>query len=345
MTEQISHHWRSVTERLTAAQGVWAQHALSALTKQVAPSPDEQTVLPYENADPLGASLYMPAASGGKKAGTSNERLIHQYKNRCLFLSTGKCFCRCRYCFRRESSVLNYSFASAQDIGFLCDYIAEHTEVRELLVSGGDPLTGTDRQLEALFSTVRSARKDVLIRVCTRAPVFAPERFTPHLKALLKSFKPLWIIPHINHSAEFSPQFSPESYRVLNDLIDCGIPMQSQTVLLRGVNNNIEELVSLFQGLTEIGIKPGYLFQGDLAPGTAHFRVPIDEGIKLYERLRYELSGLSLPVYAVDIPGGGGKFNLLNLNPAAAGVCAEKTEHAYVFKTERNVSYAYPREM
>lgn len=171
---------------------------------------------------------------------------------------------------------------------------------------------------------MRSARKDVLIRVCTRAPVFAPERFTPHLKALLKSFKPLWIIPHINHSAEFSPQFSPESYRVLNDLIDCGIPMQSQTVLLRGVNNNIEELVSLFQGLTEIGIKPGYLFQGDLAPGTAHFRVPIDEGIKLYERLRYELSGLSLPVYAVDIPGGGGKFNLLNLDPAAAGVCAER---------------------
>ena len=101
----------------------------------------------------------------------------------------------------------------------------------------------------------------------------------------------------------------------------------------------------MFYNLTLIGIKPGYLFQGDLAPGTAHFRVPIDEGIKLYERLRYELSGLSLPVYAVDIPGGGGKFNLLNLDPAAAGVCAEKTEHAYVFKTERGASYAYPREM
>ena len=134
-----------------------------------------------------------------------------------------------------------------------------------------------------------------MIRLCTRAPVFAPELFTEELLNLLKKTKPLWLIPHINHPAELGK----EQTNALNACIEAGIPIQSQTVLLKGVNDNEKTLIKLFHKLTCMGIKPGYLFQGDLAPGTAHFRVPIDEGIKLYENLRYELSGLSLPVYSV----------------------------------------------
>ena len=157
---------------------------------------------------------------------------------------------------------------------------------------------------------MRKARPNILIRLGTRAPVFAPERFTPELIALLKRFKPLWVIPHINHPAEISERWSPESYKCLYNIVDSGVPAQSQTVLLRGINDSVPVLAELFEKLVKIGVKPGYLFQGDLAKGTGHFRVPLDEGVKLYNALKKELSGLSLPVYAVDLPGGGGKVNI-----------------------------------
>ena len=346
MIEQISPHWRSLTERLECAllkspQDSALRQALSAVQRQLTASAEENTVLPYETDDPLGSAFYTANPECGEK-GTGNARIIHQYKNRCLFITTGHCFARCRYCFRRKSPALDYPFASPAEIDELCTYIKTHGEVREVLLSGGDPLTASDTQLKALFSALRSCRTDLLIRVCTRAPVFAPERFTPHLLALLKAHKPLWLIPHINHSAEFSPRFAPEAYGALSALAQNGIPMQSQTVLLRGINDKLDILADLFHKLTLLGIKPGYLFQGDLAPGTSHFRVPVGDGLRLYEKLRGELSGLSLPVYAVDIPGGGGKFNLLQLEPDCPDIKVQKNEKAYVFTDKRGVSYEYP---
>ncbi|MGI5173772.1 radical SAM protein [Treponema sp. OMZ 840] len=358
MIEQISPHWRSVMERLEAAlehalfkspQDSKPGQALNALRKQLAASNKENIVLPYENDDPLGSALYSVHAECGKntehKNGQYKNRIIHQYKNRCLFVTTGRCFARCRYCFRRNSSALDYPFASAAQIDELCAYIGAHSEVREVLLSGGDPLTGSDTQLEALLGALRSCRADLLIRVCTRAPVFAPERFTPRLLALLKAYKPLWLIPHINHAAEFSPDFAPEAHAALSALAENGIPMQSQTVLLRGINDNLSVLSDLFTELTLLGIKPGYLFQGDLAPGTSHFRVPIDEGLKLYEQLRAELSGLSTPVYSVDIPGGGGKFNLLQLHSRFSDMRVETSKNAYIFRDNRGFCYRYPIEI
>ena len=365
MTEQISPHWRTVTERIEYAVKQAIKHAavqacepaceqaLNALQKQVTALDKENTVLPYESDDPLGSAFYTACRECDKNAEDKNaqhkNRIIHQYKNRCLFITTGHCFARCRYCFRRKSPALDYPFASAAEIDELCAYIKIHSEVREILLSGGDPLTGTDTQLKALLHALRSCRSDLLIRVCTRAPVFAPERFTSALISLLKAHKPLWLIPHINHSAEFSVRFAPEAYEVLSALAENGIPMQSQTVLLRGINDSVDVLADLFHKLTLLGIKPGYLFQGDLAPGTSHLRVPIDEGLRLYEQLRAELSGLSLPVYAVDIPGGGGKFNLLRLesvctNTARTDIQVQKTEKAYIFTDKSGKSRTYPRE-
>ncbi|MBO4507450.1 MAG: KamA family radical SAM protein [Spirochaetaceae bacterium] len=301
LPNQISPYFADVLSRLGAAaiSDEAAAACFAALNRQCTPVPAEKNVREYELDDPLGARKYLVTP-----------RLVRQYKNRCLLLTTCHCFSYCRFCFRRNFTGKKAGFIPAAEIQKVTEWLSEHDEIQEILISGGDPLTAPNGDLENLFTELRKARPNILIRLCTRAPVFAPERFTPELLALLKRFKPLWVIPHINHPAEISERWSPESYKCLNSIIDSGIPAQSQTVLLRGINDSVPVLAELFETLVMIGIKPGYLFQGDLAKGTGHFRVPLDEGVKLYNALKKELSGLSLPVYAVDLPGGGGKVNI-----------------------------------
>ena len=185
-------------------------------------------------------------------------------------------------------------------------YLTEHTEVEEVLVSGGDPFSAPFPEGAALLEQIRRIRPSLLIRLCTRAPVFAPELFSAEKTGVLRGFRPLWLIPHINHPAELGPA----QRECLTSFVDAGIPVQSQTVLLRGVNDCAETLHGLFHALVCLGVKPGYLFQCDLAPGTAHFRVPLARAAALWKELRAGLSGLSLPKFAVDLPGGGGKFPL-----------------------------------
>jgi lysine 2,3-aminomutase len=338
LPEQISPHMRQVLCRIRDAGDT---KALAALEKQLFASSAEQTVLPCETADPLGAHRYQVTP-----------RAVHQYKNRILLLTTGRCFSNCRYCFRRCSDVRGTGFITAKEAETVCAYLEQHPEVQEILFSGGDCLTGTDEALAGLVSAFRKAHAGstgsaaftdrLLIRICTRAPVFAPERVTPRLIELFRSNRPLWVIPHINHPAEISEVYSPETVRVLGALVDAGIPVQSQTVLLRGVNDSVDVLAELFRKLTAMGIKPGYLFQGDLAPGTSHFRVPIQEGVRLYESLRRELSGLSTPVYAVDLPGGGGKVNLMQLDPDLMDVKVRKDGGAYRFTDRDGNRWSYP---
>lgn len=277
-----------------------AAEAFVAINRQCTPSKAEEHIEENELADPLGAKLYQ-----------KTDRLIHQYKNRCLLLTTSKCFTYCRFCFRRSFAGKGTGFINSTEMAEVSDYLSQHPEIKEILISGGDPMTGSDQKLNALFYAIRKARPGILIRLCTRAPIFAPERFTPETIDLLKKNAPLWVIPHINHPVEISQKWSPKSYEVLTQLIQNGIPIQSQTVLLHGINDNVKTLTSLFENLVFMGIKPGYLFQTDLAEGTSHFRVPLEKGKKLYAELKTELSGLSLPVYAVDLPGGGGKINIM----------------------------------
>ncbi|ULQ60506.1 KamA family radical SAM protein [Brucepastera parasyntrophica] len=280
-----------------------------ALRKQVEPSENEHLISPAETADPLGESRYC-----------ITPRLVHQYKNRVLLLVTGQCLGYCRYCFRRTYTSRSFGFISNDELEKVCGYLEQHPEVREILVSGGDPLSAPYKQLAGFLEKIREARTDILIRIGTRAPVFAPGLFSRKILSFFRSLRPLWVIPHINHPAELGE----EQRKCLAAIRDSGIPMQSQTVLLREINDTPEILSSLFHELVCLGIKPGYLFQCDLAPGTSHFRVPLEQGINIWKELRQQLSGLSLPVFAVDLPDGGGKFPL-SVPALSASVLYDKT--------------------
>ncbi len=329
----ISTHLKKVLERLyVSGQRDGDLSPFYALRRQYVPSIEEKNVLPCELSDPLGAHRYQ-----------ITPRLVHQYKNRVLLLTTARCFAYCRHCFRRTYTSRKQGFITDAECGEACAYLSSHPEVQEILFSGGDPLTVSNDALRQLIRRVRRARPGILIRICTRAPIAEPERFDSELIALFKENAPLWVIPHVNHPAEISNRFSPESYRALSGLVSAGIPVQSQTVLLRGVNDSVPVLAQLFHELTCMGIKPGYLFQGDLAPGTSHLRVPIREGVKLYERLRGELSGLSTPVYAVDLPGGGGKINLLQLDPELLRTGVSQNGNDYLFTDANGNGWTYPK--
>ncbi|PIE97725.1 MAG: radical SAM protein [Treponema sp.] len=266
-----------------------------ALKKQVLPSPQENNVQDFETIDPLGEKYYQ----------VSNQ-CIHQYPNRVLILTTGKCFSYCRYCFRREFAARQEGFISNNEFSKIMDYIRLNPNIKEVLLSGGDPVTGGIERIKYCLENLRSVSKNLIIRLCTRSIIFAPQAFTPEFITLLKKSKPLWIIPHINHFAELqAPQI-----KAIENCIDAGIPMQSQTVLLKGVNDDAEVLIKLFHKLTCLGVKPGYLFQLDTARGTSHFAVPLKQAVSLWKTLKNRLSGLSLPTFAVDLQDGGGKFRL-----------------------------------
>ncbi|MCR5698168.1 MAG: KamA family radical SAM protein [Treponemataceae bacterium] len=303
----------------------------SPIERQVIPSENENLILDVELSDPL----------GGKSHAVS-EHFIHQYKNRCLLLTTSNCFGYCRYCFRNNFTCNKNDEPDENELETICSYLSRHDEIQEILFSGGDPLMLPDNKLFALIEKIRSVRPEILIRICTRALFYAPERFTQSLISHFRSLKPLWIIPHINHFYEIDSRTAPQAVSAINSILDGGISMQSQTVLLRGINDDVKTLSVLFEELTKLGIKPGYLFQTDLAQGTSHFRVPMDEACNLYYELRHELSGLSLPTFAVDLPGGGGKFNLLQLpcSPSGAQVSAQKDY--YEFKKDDGI-FRYPR--
>lgn len=269
--------------------------AAQALKLQVTASDKEQSVSHEERSDPLGEARYCVTPY-----------LVHQYRNRVLLLSTGRCISYCRYCFRREFTARSSGFISNEQIKTVIDYLTEHTEVQEILVSGGDPMSGSFGEIQYLLKALHAVRSDLLIRLCTRAPIFAPELFTEECIHMLRSVRPLWVIAHINHPAELG---KPQRH-ALTRCIDSGIPVQTQTVLLHGINDAPAVLAELFHTLVCLGVKPGYLFQTDLAHGTAHFRVPLEEAGKIWKELQLRLSGLSLPQFAVDLPNGGGKFPL-----------------------------------
>jgi lysine 2,3-aminomutase len=187
-----------------------------------------------------------------------------------------------------------------------CAYLKGHPEIREVLVSGGDPLTAGDGELDALFASLRRARPGVLLRLCTRIPVTAPLRLGQETAAFLARWKPLRLAVHINHPRELEGPAGA----TLAACAGLGLPVLVQAVLLRGVNDRAETLAALFRECLSLGLTPYYLFQLDPAPGTDHFRVPLKEGLDLYEALKALLPGPGLPAYALDLPGGGGKIRL-----------------------------------
>lgn len=293
------------------------------IAAQYIPRPEELVTLPYESSDPIGDNRYRVA-----------ERLVHHYRDRALLLANDRCATYCRHCFRRHFTGNGGGRITEAELDEACAYLERTGEVREVLLSGGDPLMLSDREIELVIERLKSVRKDYTIRICTRLPVVLPSRITPALCEIFERFDGLWAVIHTNHPREITDAFR----HAVRLLTRAGVPVLNQTVLLRGVNDNIATLEELFRGLVRNGVKPYYLFQGDLAAGTAHFRVPIERGLELIQALRGRLSGIALPTYAVDLPDGGGKVSI------ESALIRIETD-AYVFRGAGNREYRYPREV
>lgn len=233
--------------------------------------------------------------------------LTHRYPDRVLFLVTDMCSMYCRHCTRRR-------FAGAKDTGSkmdhvdqAIDYIKNHKEINDVLLSGGDALLISDERLEYIISRLREIDHVGVIRIGSRTPVVMPQRITPKLVNMLKKYHPIWINTHFNHSKELTP----ESKKAVDLMADAGIPLGNQSVLLKGVNDCVNVMKKLVKRLIAIRVRPYYIYQCDLSQGIEHFRTPVSKGIEIIEGLRGHISGIAVPTFVVDAPGGGGKIPVM----------------------------------
>jgi len=235
--------------------------------------------------------------------------LVHRYPDRVLFLVTGTCPVYCRYCTRSRvvgSQTGDYEFSTKQWERAI-EYIAATPVIRDVLLSGGDPLVLSDDRLEWLLSRLRAIKHVEFLRIGTKFPAVLPQRITPALTRMLRRYHPLWMSLHFIHPDELTP----DSMRACERLADAGIPLGSQTPLLAGVNDSVDVCRRLFHGLLRCRVKPYYLYQADLVVGTSHFRTSVAKGLEIIEALRGHTTGYAAPTYVIDVPGGGGKVAVL----------------------------------
>ncbi len=251
---------------------------------------------PYLHEDPLEEDQDSPVPG-----------LVHRYPDRALLIATSMCAMYCRHCTRKRVAGQRESCISNTRLERAVRYLRAHPEIRDVIISGGDPLTMSTQALEAVIAAVRSVPSVDVVRLGTRAPVTLPMRVTADLVAMLKNYHPIYVNTHFNHPAEITA----ESAAACRMLADAGIVLGNQSVLLRGVNDDPQLLAELFRGLLRIRVRPYYLFQCDLVRGVEHFRTPISRGIEIMEYLRGRLDGLAIPTYVVDSPHGGGKLPVL----------------------------------
>ncbi|HXV23862.1 MAG TPA: KamA family radical SAM protein, partial [Alphaproteobacteria bacterium] len=273
------------------------EDASQPLRRTHMPSLGEYLRLPGEADDPLGED-HDSAVPG----------LVHRYPDRVLFLTTGFCSTYCRYCTRSRmvgEAGGEYSFSVPQWERALA-YLEAHTEVRDVLLSGGDPLTLADDKLDWLLGRLRRIKHIEFLRLGSKVPVVLPQRVTRELARMLRKHHPLWLSLHFTHPDELTPEVTESCGR----LADAGIPLGSQTVLLKGINDDLEVMRRLMHGLLKIRVKPYYLYQCDPITGSAHFRTSVDKGLEIIAGLRGHTSGYAVPTYVVDAPGGGGKIPL-----------------------------------
>jgi lysine 2,3-aminomutase len=261
----------------------------------VMPALTELYRAPEDMDDPLGEESNSPV-----------EGLIHRYPDRAVLLLTTVCATYCRYCTRKRLVGRKGKALLSGNQDKAIEYIAGNSSIRDVLLSGGDPMILPDKKLETIIKKVRAIPHVEIIRIGTKVPVVLPQRITPALVAMLKQYHPIWINTHFNHLKEITE----ESRKACEMLADGGIPLGNQTVLLAGVNDCIHVIKELVQGLVKMRVRPYYLFQCDLSVGSSHFRTPLTKGVEIIEGLRGHTSGFCVPVFAVDIPGGGGKIPL-----------------------------------
>ncbi|MCC6137433.1 MAG: KamA family radical SAM protein, partial [Bdellovibrionaceae bacterium] len=261
------------------------------------PRVEETLSLHQEMHDPLGER---------KPQNNPVERIVHRYSDRVLFLVTDLCSVYCRYCTRKHFTANDQAFIKNAEYDKAIQYIKAHTGVREVILSGGDPLTISDAHLERVLADVRAIDHVEIIRIHTRMPVVAPMRVTDELVSIIKKNKPVYLITHFNHPRELTA----DAAMAVEKLVDSGVPVLNQMVLLNGVNNHAAIVQALSRRLLYLRVKPYYMFQCDPSLGSDHLRTSIDESLKIQKELWGHLSGLAMPTYVVDIPDGGGKAAL-----------------------------------
>ena len=303
------------------------EHPADPIARQFLPDARELVTTPDERADPIGDEAHSPC-----------EGVVHRYPDRVLLKLVAVCAVYCRFCFRRETVGPGRAEAlSPAALDRALAYVAAHPEIWEVILTGGDPLAASPRRLAAVATRLSGIPHVKILRVHTRVPVVAPERIdAPLLDALRASGKTLWVAIHANHSRELTPAAIAACAR----LADAGACLVSQSVLLRGVNDDVETLAALMRAFVEARIKPYYLHHPDLAPGTSHFRLSIAEGRALVGALRGHVSGLCQPTYMLDLPGGHGKVPLgpadIALDPQGETTLMDFQGRPHVYPPRRN---------
>lgn len=307
-SDQLPQEWRLAKEgveqkdveeifpvRINAYYQSLIKDPMGPIGRQVIPDPEEimDTDSPL---DPLSEDEDSPVPA-----------IVHRYPDRVLFLVTNQCPIYCRYCTRKRMIGTPEGVVTRDEVDEGIAYIREHSEIRDIVLSGGDPLMLKDDYLEYIISSLRSISHVEIIRIGSRVPSSLPQRVTPALVAMLRKYHPVYMNLHFNHPDEITPEAS----LACNLLADAGIPLGCQTVLMKGVNDEAAVLKKLFQKLLTIRVKPYYLYQADLTRGANHFRTPVTTGLSIMREIQGHTSGMAVPHYVIDAPGGGGKIPVL----------------------------------
>ncbi len=256
--------------------------------------------------------------------------ITHRYPDRCLFLVTSQCGMYCRFCTRKRK-VGDSDKISMKDLESAFNYIEQHNEIRDIILSGGDPLMLTDTMLEKILSRLRAIPHVEIIRIGTRMPCVLPQRITPKLCSMIKKYHPVYINTHFNHPWEITP----ESSKACTMLADAGCPVNNQAVLMKDVNDDPAVMKELMQKLLKIRVRPYYLFMADETKGSMHFRTSAEKGIEIIENLRGHTSGMAVPHFMIDAPGGGGKI------PILPKYVLHKDDKKVIMRNYKNNIYAY----
>ena len=291
------------------------------IRKQVIPRAGEMVISEEEQLDSLGEDEHSPVPG-----------LVHRYPDRVLFLVTDRCAAYCRYCTRSRlvSNAQDYNFHPEYEQALR--YIEAHTEVRDVLLSGGDPLLLSDKKLEHLLSRLRAIKYVEFIRIGSRIPVFLPQRITPELAEIFKKYGPIWMSIHVNHPKECTAELRDACER----LSFAAVPLGNQSVLLAGVNDDADVMKALVHRLLRTRVRPYYLYQMDLITGGSHFKVDVRKGLEIIKALRGHTTGYAVPQYVIDAPGGGGK---VPMNP---DYVESITDEEVIFRNYEGQRFVYP---
>ncbi len=296
--------------------------SMCPIRRQAVPSIEETRVLDCEMFDPLNEEGDSPV-----------KNIVHRYPDRVLFLVTHQCGMYCRHCTRRRTVGEEDLVITEAEMEAAISYIEKTPQIRDVLVSGGDPLTLSDITLERILSKLRAIDHVEIIRIGTRIPVTLPMRITPELMTMLKKYQPIWINTHFNHPREITP----ETQKACAAIVDAGIPLGNQSVLLRNINDNVDTMKELLLKLVKMRVRPYYLYQCDLSQGIGHFRTRVEKGVEIIHALTGTISGYAVPKFVIDAPAGGGKV------PINYEYVISKDDKQVVMENYKGDIYSYPQ--